>query len=186
VVVSGGLTPTNAPAPRAMEDVRYLEGMYAHGLAGYCDAIGVHLPGYNLPPDADWLTYEDPTAGFDGPFRDRHPFWSFRGTAEAYHQVMEAQGDAARPVWVTQFGWAVSDDPPVHYEFAGDNTVEEQAVYTLRAFELGHAWDWVEAMFLWNLNFEVVAPGSEKGMWSIVTADWQPTGTFWALVDMGK
>jgi hypothetical protein len=186
LVVSGGLAPTGAAAPKAMEAARYLEGMYAHGLADACDAVGVHLPGYNLPPDADWLTYEDPTAGFDAPVRDRHRSWSFRDTAEAYRQVMEAQGEAARPVWVTQFGWAVSDDPPAHYAYAGDNTREEQAVYTLRAFELGHAWDWVEAMFLWNLNFEVVAPGSEKGMWSIVTADWQRTGTFWALVDMEK
>ncbi len=35
------------------------------------------------------------------------------------------------------------------------NNVSEwqQAEYTLRAFEMGQAWEWAGPMFLWNLNF---------------------------------
>ncbi len=36
-------------------------------------------------------------------------------------------------------------------------------------------------MFLWNLNFAVVAPDSKEAMWSIVGPDWERTETFEAL-----
>lgn len=185
-VVAGGLSPTSASSSQAIDDVLYLEGMYQNGLKDYSDAIGIHLPTYNWPPDAKWETYEDPSAYFRGPFQHRDPSWSFRGTAEEYRRVMETHGDDARPVWVTQFGWAVADDPPHNYEYAADNTVQEQAEFTLRAFEMAREWGWVEAMFLWNLNFSVVTPDSEQAMWSIVGPGWERTLTFKMLAEMEK
>jgi murein DD-endopeptidase MepM/ murein hydrolase activator NlpD len=183
-VVSGGLSPTSASSSQAMGDVLYLEGMYQNGLKDFSDAIGIHLPTYNWPPDAEWETHEDSSAHFRDPFQRRDSSWSFRGTAEEYRRVMEAHGDAARPVWVTQFGWAVANDPPRNYEYAADNTVQEQAEFTLRAFEMAREWGWVEAMFLWNLNFSVVAPGSAQAMWSIVGPGWEHTLTFKMLAEM--
>ncbi|HFD39048.1 MAG TPA: hypothetical protein ENJ31_04265 [Anaerolineae bacterium] len=181
LVLSGGLTPTGAPPPHAMDDARYLAAMYRLGLKTYADAVGVHLPTYNLPPDADWRTFQDPSAHFRGFEQFRHRSWSFRGTAEAYREVMEANNAADHPLWVTEFGWAVSDDPPRYWEHAGDNTPQEQAEFTLRALAMAEKWDWVEAMFLWNLNFAVVAPDSKEAMWSIVGPDWERTETFEAL-----
>jgi murein DD-endopeptidase MepM/ murein hydrolase activator NlpD len=186
-VISGGLlnTPDLTLDSHFVSVERYLAEMYDAGLAGACDAVGAHLPTYNLPPDADWERYEDPSALFRAPFEPRDAMWSFLGTAEAYRRVMAARGDTL-PVWITEFGWAVSDDPPKYWEFAGDNTPQEQAEFTLRAFEMAREWGWVEAMFLWNLNVSVVAPGSEKAMWSIVGPEWERTATFEALAEMEK
>jgi murein DD-endopeptidase MepM/ murein hydrolase activator NlpD len=186
LVISGGLTPTGAPSPKAMDDVRYLEGMYRHGLKDYSDAIGAHLPTFNLPPDADIESYEDPTAHFRGPFQWRHRSWSFRATAEAYRLAMERFGDGDSPIWVTEFGWAVGDNPPKSWAYAADNTYSEQAEYTLRAFDMAREWGWVEAMFLWNLNFSSVDPDSPKAMWSIVGPDWERWETFKALEELHK
>lgn len=185
-VVSGALSPTSASSSQAMDDALYLEAMYQNGLKDYSDAIGIHLPTYNLPPDAQWEIYEDSSAHFRGPFQHRDSSWSFRSTAEEYRRVMEAHGDGARPVWVTQFGWAVADDPPQNYEYAADNTIQEQAEFTLQAFEMAREWGWVEAMFLWNLNFSVVAPDSAQAMWSIVGPGWERTFTFKMLTEMEK
>ena len=60
IVISGALTPTGAPAPFAMDDCAYLEGMYQNGLKDVCDAVGAHPSGYNMPPDADWQSGSDP------------------------------------------------------------------------------------------------------------------------------
>lgn len=185
LVVSGGLTPSQEVRYRskASSVANYLGQMYAAGLVDACDVVGAHLPAYNLPPDVDWKSYEDSSARFRAPFELRHSFWSFQGTAKEYHRVMEEYDDP-RPLWVTEFGWAVDDAPREHYEFAADNTPQEQVEFTLRALEMAREWDWVEAMFLWNLNFSVVAPDSEKALWSIVEPDWERGLTFEALAEV--
>ena len=185
-VISGGLTPSPGVSSGSESPSRYLRQMYDAGLSKACDAIGAHLPTWNLPPDASWESYEDPSARFRPPFETRDPSWSFRGTAEEYRRVMEAYDDDTRPLWVTEFGWAAAEVPPVHYAFAADNTLQEQAEFTVKAFEMARERGWVEAMFLWNLNFSVVTPESEKAMWSIVGSAWERSMTFGALAEMNK
>ena len=154
IVVSGALTPTGAPAPLAMDDVAYLSAMYRAGLRSYSDAIGAHPSGFNCPPDGDWRSVSDAGAIYRGPFDNRHHSWCFRGTMEGYRNVMLANGDGAKRIWPTEFGWAVSGNPHPGYEYAADNTADEQAAWTVRAYELARSWGWVGPMFLWNLNFE--------------------------------
>jgi hypothetical protein len=185
-VVSGGLTPSSELSSGSESPTRFLKDMYDAGLSKACDAVGAHLPAWNLPPDASWESYEDPSASFRPPFETRDSSWSFRGTAEEYRRVMEANDDGTRPLWVTEFGWAKAEAPPVYYAYAADNTPQEQAEFTIKAFELARKWGWVEAMFLWNLNFSVVAPESEKAMWSIVGPAWERSMTFAALAEMSK
>ena len=184
IVVSGGLTPTGAPPPQAMDDVDYLGGMYQNGLQDYCDVIGIHLPAFNLPPDADWQTYQNPSASFLWPFEQRHRSWSFQGAARAYQRVFEQYDNDPRPVWVTEFGWAVGNAPPEGWEYAADNTDQERAEYTLRAYEMAREWSWIEAMFLFNLNFSVVNPDSPSALWSIVGPAWERSATFEAIVGL--
>ena len=47
-------------------------------------------------------------------------------------------------------------------------------------------WGWVGPAFLWNLNFRVVADGSEKAQWGIVSNNWSPLPAYNALRDMPK
>jgi len=48
------------------------------------------------------------------------------------------------------------------------------------------AWGWVGPAFLWNLNFRVVANGTEKAQWGIVRNDWSPLPVYEALRAMVK
>ena len=192
IVISGALTPTGYnDGDIAIDDGVYLEQMYQAGMARYCDAVGAHPSGYNVPPDAAWQTHVDPSAGFRGPFTNRHPSWFFRGTMERYRNIMIKYGDAHKRIWPTEFGWASVEGlgvPPVHgYEYSADNTEAEQAQFIVRAYQMGKAWGWVGVAFLWNLNFAPVAgKQDEKAAFGIVRDDWSPRPAFAALRDMPK
>jgi hypothetical protein len=151
IVVSGGPTPTGN-SPVAIDDVDYLRGMYAHGLASYSDAIGVHPSGFANPPEAtveDWQQgrYTAPASHFD------HRSFYFRSTMEAYRQVMVANGDINKRLWPTEFGWGSSSTPFPGYEYQAYITESTQAQYLVRAFGMMRDWGWVGVPFLWNLNF---------------------------------
>ncbi|MFO7918629.1 MAG: cellulase family glycosylhydrolase [Anaerolineae bacterium] len=188
VVVSGALTPTGTnDGDIAIDDRVYLEQMYQAGLARYCDAVGAHPSGYNNPPDADWRSWNDP----DRPNCKGHPSWFFRSTMESYRNIMVKYGDAHKRIWPTEFGWATVDGlgvaPARGYEYAADNTEEEQAKYIVRAYEMSKSWGWVGPMFLWNLNFAPVAGAQdEKAAFGIVRDDWSPRPAFHALCNMPK
>jgi LysM repeat protein len=191
IVVSGGLTPTGDNPPVAVDDLTYLERMYQAGLKNYCNAVGVHPSGYNVPPDADWRTWSDPTAVFRGPSDNHHHSWVFRGTMEGSRNIMVRYGDSGKKLWPTEFGWASVDglgvSPATGYEYASDNTAEEQARYIVRAYEMGRNWGWVGVMFLWNLNFGPVAGAKdEKAAFGIVHPDWTPRLALAAIHDMPK
>ncbi|MFZ5917189.1 MAG: endo-1,4-beta-xylanase [Chloroflexota bacterium] len=191
LVISGALTPAGSvPGPDgrwlAIEDATYLRQMYEAGLKNYCDGVGVHPSGYNIPPDVDWQTYQDPGATFRGLWDTPHYSWSFRGVLETYRQIMVQNGDAGKLLWVTEFGWAVSSEPPANRQYAADNTLEEQRDWTVKAFQMGKSWGWVGPMFLWNLNFRQIVPWSEQAMWSIIEQDGAPLPVYVALQNMAK
>jgi hypothetical protein len=99
---------------------------------------------------------------------------------------MKNYGDGAKKIWPTEFGWATNWIGDASYGYAADNTREEQAKWTVEAYKLMKQWGFVGVAFLWNLNFEVVAPGTEKAQWAIVNGDWSPTATYNALKAMAK
>jgi spore germination protein YaaH len=186
IVVSGAPTPAGDVGGKAIDDINYLNAMYAAGLKNVSDAIGAHPSGYNCPANGDWQTIQDPTAtSFRGPFDNRHHSWCFRGTMEGYRNVMLANGDSAKTIWPTEFGWASSPNPAAGYEYARDNTLEEQAQWTVEAYQMAKQWGWVGSMFLWNLDYGVTAAGTELSQWGIL----QPGGAtpaYNALAGMPK
>ncbi len=185
IVVSGAPTPAGDVPGAAIDDINYLKAMYAAGLKNVADVIGVHPSGYNCPALADWQTVADPSASFRGPFDNRHHSWCFRGTMEGYRQVMVASGDADKHLWPTEFGWAVSSTPQTNYEYAADNTAEEQAQWIVEAYQQAQAWGWVGPMFLWNLNYGITRPGSEQAAFSILSPQ-GATPAYNALAGMPK
>ncbi|MDH7488160.1 MAG: cellulase family glycosylhydrolase [Anaerolineae bacterium] len=187
IVVSGALTPTGwHDYDTAVDDAIYLEEMYQNGLKNYSDAIGAHPSGYNNPPDAT-VGYNDPNeGGCKG-----HRSWFFRATMEQYRNVMIKYGDAGKRIWVTEFGWASTENlgggPAPGYEYAANNTEAEQAQYIVRAYQMAKNWGFVGVMFLWNLNFAPVAgPADEKAAFGIVRADWSLRPAYAALANMPK
>ncbi len=172
VVVSGAPTPTGAPPPVAMDDFAYLEQMYQAGLKYYSDAIGAHPSGFNVAPDVqggaaacDFIRGQGSL--YVGPCNSPHHSWSFRSTLEGYRNIMVRYGDANKRIWPTEFGWATGYTGHPGYEYAQDNTSEEQAAWTVRAYQLMKSWGFVGPAFLWNLNYNVTQQGSEQAQWGI-------------------
>jgi hypothetical protein len=72
------------------------------------------------------------------------------------------------------------------FEFANDNTLEEQAAWTARAYEVLRSSGFVGAAFLWNLDGAVSNPNGGASMWSTVDGSWNPRPVFAALQQMAK
>lgn len=188
LVISGALTPTGATPPAAVDDFTYLQQMYNAGLKNYVDGVGVHPSGFNIPPNLYFTQacayIQQTNAVFRGPCDTPHHSWTFRSTLEGTRNVMVQNGHSNAKLWVTEFGWAVGgSNPPQGYGYAQDNTREEQAQWTSIAFSMARDSGYVGGMFLWNLNFEIVAPGSEQALWSVYGEDYAPTITVPALRD---
>ena len=190
LVISGALTPAGDAGPYARDDFAYLEGMYQNGLARYADGIGVHPSGFNVPPSVGWqqacATIQQTGNSFNGPCDTPHHSWSFRSTMEGYRNIMVVYGDTSKRLWPTEFGWAIGPAVNGSYAYANDNSAEEQAAWTVEAYQLMRSWGWVGPAFLWNLNFRVVADGTEKAQWGIVRNDYGPLPVYDALRNMPK
>ena len=182
LVISGAPTPTGAPYPYAVDDVVYLRQMYERGLRWYADGVGIHPSGFANPPDVLYGGGDyDPNRGYDD-----HRSFFFRNTMEAYRQLMLEFGHADAALWPTEYGWPVwrywGDE---RFVFAQENSLEEQANYIRRAFEMGRDWGWVGPMFLWNLDYAVTNPNSEMANFSILTQN-GPTPAYEAIRLMPK
>jgi hypothetical protein len=170
-VVSGALTPagnvTIAGQWRAIDDFDYLRAMYQNGLARWSDAIGVHPSGYNLSPDTSaeqgCAFISQKGASFRGACDSPHHSWSFFSTMRGYYNIMAQYGDGNKQLWPTEFGWASGWSGKPGYEYANDNSADEQAQWTVRAYQLMRSWGFVGPAFLWNLNFT----DSDGGQWHI-------------------
>jgi spore germination protein YaaH len=165
IVVTGALTPTGAPPPVAMDDVEYLRQMYANGAKGFFDAVGSHPSGFANSPDALYQGGDfDPARGYDD-----HRSFFFRNTMEEYRRVMVENGDGAKTIWPTEFGWPVwRFTGDARFIFAQQNSLEQQAQFTVRAYQLAKEWGWVGTMFLWNLDYNVTAANTELANFGIV------------------
>ena len=172
IVISGALSPVGATAVDPnnsarviyMDDFDYFDRMVAAGFLSYCDCVGAHHNGINMPPNVAWDEgYDDPTAQFRGPFDNPDHSWSFKSTLGGYHDRVVAAG-SDKPLCVTEFGWATAegfDGYPPGFGFALDNTLAEQAQWDVEAFQLMRQWGFVRLAFLWNLNFSQLGWGPE-------------------------
>ncbi len=190
LVISGAPTPAGSNPPWAVDDFQYLEGMFQNGLANYADGIGAHPSGYNVPPSVGWQdacgVIQQTGNSFNGACDSPHHSWSFRSTLEGYRNIAVKYGAANKRIWPTEFGWAAGGAFDPRYAYANDNDFGEQAAWTVEAYQMMRNWGWVGPAFLWNLNFRVVANGSEKAQWGIVNPDWSPLPAYNALKAMPK
>ncbi len=200
IVISGALSPTgvtatdpeNASRFTVMDDFVYFQRMIDAGFLNYADCVGAHHNGYNLPPNVAFDEgYNNPAAGFRGPFDSPHPSWSFKSTLWGYHEMIKAEGRNT-PLCITEFGWATSegfDGVPPGFEFAADNTLVEQTEWAMEAFQLLREWGFVHLAFLWNLDYSYkggLGPTDPNAPYSILDLTGAPRPAFEALGDMPK
>ena len=190
LVISGALTPAGNNGNLAMDDFAYMDAMFAAGMNNYADGFGAHPSGYNVPPSHTWETACEAIQvsgnSFNGACDSPHHSWSFRSTMEGYRQRAINAGGGNKRIWPTEFGWAAGGAYHPAYAYANDNDFGEQAAWTVEAYQMMKNWGWVGPAFLWNLNFRVVADGTEKAQWGIVSNTWSPLPIYNALRDMPK
>ncbi len=151
VVISAGLAPTGFnDGINAIDDRVYLDALYAQGLTQFSDAVGAHPYGFANPPDATCCVAPEGVPSHYG-----HPSFYFLDTLADYHAIMLKYGDESKLIWVTRFGWGTSEDtsaPPHNSAYVSYNSLEQQAQYLARGFELGAQLGYVGVMVDYNLN----------------------------------
>ena len=139
LIISAGLATTGDGSPTAMGDLVFLQGMYDSGAKDYFDALGSHPYAFGHKPD-----YEDP--------------WGLSmARVVQQREVMVRNGDAGRPIWITELGWVLhtSWNLVEHEVIAVDEA--QQAEYLARAYQkVRSEWPWVQGVFLFNLDFSSV------------------------------
>jgi polysaccharide biosynthesis protein PslG len=195
IVISGALSPTGTGDwVRWADDFEYMDRALAAGMLNYADCVGAHHNGYNIGPDVAFdATGSSPkaaTAIFRGPFDNPHHSWSFYTTINGYAERVRAY-DPNKKLCVTEFGWASNEgygEYPPGFEFAQDNTLQDQADYIVQAFnqmrQSGDVW----LAFLFNFDFgnKGGGPTDDPVPYSIVDTQGIPRPAFGALAGMPK
>ncbi len=150
LVITAGLAPTEFnDGVNAVADRTFLQAMYANAVDDVSDAIAAHPGGWANPPDS---TCCQAPAGVETHYENATFY--FRDTLQDYHEIMVANDDN-RPLWVTKFGWGTAEDtnpPDADYPFFNYTSLDEQALYTPRAFQLAGELGYIGPMFVNNLN----------------------------------
>ncbi len=160
-VVSGAPTPTGVTNDVAIDDVAFLQQMYANGLKQYSDAIGAHPSGFCNAPDAA----EGSTNPCSGQYNNHRSFF-FRRTLESYRSVMVQYGDSSKRIWPTEFGWGVDPNPKPGYEYERSLSDDLQAQWLVKAYQNMKAYGYIGVAFVWNLDFTNM--GNETGAFHIL------------------
>ena len=157
IIISGALAPTGwDDGVTAVDDFKFMDQLIAAGMLEWADCIGAHHNGYNISPDYRFNEIpNDPSAVFSGPFDNPHHSWSFRSTLEGYINRVRAV-DADAKLCVTEFGWPSAEDlggARQGFEFALDNTLDEQAEWIPKAMGNMEEWGFVWLAMIWNFNY---------------------------------
>jgi len=161
-VVSAGLSPTCTDDAQARPDDVYLQWMYDAGAQPYFDVLGAHGAGYDKPPDA---SPDDSAARHNG-----CRVFAFR-RVEDLRAVMVRNGDAAKQVWLLEFGWTTDRQNPAYAWHAV--SPEAQGEYIVAAYQWAHRhWSpWIGVMALWNLPDPNWGRDREEYWWGIANPD---------------
>lgn len=127
VVIAGALSPATDPADGSqIAPATYTTKMYASGAQGYFDALSVHPYCYPAMPNdtttASWNTFQ------------RLPL---------VHDVMAANGDGAKQIWLTEYGAPTG---------TGTDAVTEakQADLLVAAIATAASWSWTGPLFFYG------------------------------------
>jgi hypothetical protein len=187
LVLLGAPSPTASDVPGSIiDDISYLQQLYAINggeVIGFFDVFSAHPSGFSNPPDCTPAT---PECSLSGAWNTDDSFFAFTRVSE-YHDVMVQNGDGAKPIWLTEFGYCSNPLPPAGYEYCKYITEAQQALFLVQAYNIARQTPYIGAMFQWNLNFQMDVPQSdEKWGFSIVRADYSGRPAYFSLLGMPK
>lgn len=160
IVLGGALAPTLEPAgsQAGLNDLDFLEQMYAAGAGDYMDGLATHAYGWAFPP-------AEPPAPDVIDFR----------RVELLRQIMEAHGDSGKQVYITEAGW--NDHP----RWTRAVRPGQRVAYTLGAYAYAEEnWPWAEMVAMWAFRFP--APQrSYADYYAFVTSEFAPRTVYLAV-----
>ncbi len=140
VIIAGALAATvdmdGTTVPgRSFSDLLFLQRMYDAGAAPYFDVMATQ--GYGL--------WSGPTD------RRMHPRVMNFGRPQFIRDLMVANGDAHKPIWISEMNWNAA---PVEVEPRyGRVSLEEQSAYLPLAYErILNEWPWLGVANVWYLK----------------------------------
>jgi hypothetical protein len=170
-VISAGLSPTGVSNGHSEDDVQYLQWLFDAGLQGHYDVLGAH--GNTQAPDVDVAL---------GSLKDfPHPSFYFR-RVEQLRDVMVKNGDAAKRVWLLEFGWTADKIHPNYAWYAVSE--DKKAANIIQALQYARQnWQpWIGVMTLWTLPDPGWTTDREEYWWAITNADGTPRAAYTNLL----
>ena len=173
-VVTAGLAQTTEDGQQTnnLNELDFIRGLYESGAQPYFDILSV----------MDYGLGDSPEDRRVGPERTNF------SRLLLVRELMERYGDAAKPVWISEYGWVALPD-----EWPGDRSTtwgvavdeETQARWTIEGIErMRTEWPWVGAVFIWA--FRWVEPTTDPVVvparyFEVVDHDFTPRPVYLAL-----
>jgi polysaccharide biosynthesis protein PslG len=153
-VVSAGLAANLATGGIAVNDLTYLDGLYAAGAAPAFDVLGSHAYGDILPADAP----PDPQQ------------LNFQRVL-LHRASMLRHGDGAKAVLITEAGW---NDAP---RWTHAVSPAARIANTVEAYRLAETWPWLLALCMWEFRLPARA-GTAEDYATFVDVDFTPRAIY--------
>ena len=161
-VVSAGLAANLATGGIALNDLTYLDDLYAAGAAPYFDVLGIHAYGDIHPADAP---------------ADPQQLNFQRALLQRQHMVRH--GDGAKPVLITEAGW--NDAPRWTHAVSPAARIK----YTIDAYRLAATWPWLLALCIWEFRLPA-RTGTAQDYATFVEPDFTPRAIYDAVQAYAK
>ncbi|MFK7801121.1 MAG: hypothetical protein AB8G95_05800 [Anaerolineae bacterium] len=165
LLLGGALAPTLEPigSPWGLNDLIFLEEMYAAGAADHMDGLAVHTYGFRFPPETE-------------PAADLLNFRRF----ELYRDIMLKYDDGDSPVFITETGW--NDHPRWTRAVRPGQRID----YTIQSMTyLQNEVPWVESAAIWM--FRTPAPTkSYMDAYTLVTPEFIEKPIYTALKEVAR
>lgn len=160
IVLGGALAPTLEPpdSPAGLNDLLYLEAMYAAGAAAHFDALSAHAYGLSfapeVPPAPDLINYR---------------------RVELLRAIMDAHGDAHKDIYITEAGW--NDHP----RWVWSVKPLQRIHYTQQAYTwAAEHWPWCPVVAMWMFRMPQ-KEYSHRDYYAFVTPDFQARFIYTAI-----
>ena len=165
LVISGGLASAPETDPEPPIDhygaAAFLEALYAEGAGGAFDALGFHPYSHPLMPG------------------DPEPWNGWRLMGGPIRDLMTAQGDETKPVWITEYG------APTNAE-GGGVSEEEQAAMLVEAHRLAEDTPWIGPLFWYSYRDLGTDPADEEHWFGLVRRPGEPKPSYGAFRDLAR
>ena len=153
-------------------DLIFLEQMYQAGAGEFFDILSSNAFGLDRPPDDP----PDPN------------ILNFR-RVELQREIMERYGDAAKPVWINEYGWnaAPVSFPEEHLTWKRV-TETQQAEYTVQGITWARAhWPWLGVVNIWYFRqVGDIPPDRPAYYFALVDPEFNPRPVYEAIRNAAK